>query len=321
MISSEVQRTLVKSPPELWTELSDPAALGRHLGEFGEIRITRVEPEKTVEWETENASGRVLIKPSGWGTRVTLTATREIPAPETPPAPEAIVEAPPQLVALDSQPEPQAGLAPEAQAQRELAPEAQAQRELTPEAQGELTPESQGELAPETAVWQEIGLAYEAEQEPETTPEPRRGFLARLFRRRRVEQPIEPASPPAVAEPQKPEESLEAVEDGEATVEWSIEDGGVAPAPSWAQATVPAPEPVEPVAAAEPVEAVAAAEPVEVAGEAQEGGEQSESAEGPSDISAELEAAEEITEDEVTAVLTSMLDRLGTAHHRPFSRS
>src|SRR5664280_1010248 len=41
MISSEVQRTLVKSPPELWAEISDPASLARHLGEFGEIRITR----------------------------------------------------------------------------------------------------------------------------------------------------------------------------------------------------------------------------------------------------------------------------------------
>ena len=51
MISSEVQRTLVKSPPELWAELSDPDALARHLGELGEIRITRVEPEEKVEWE------------------------------------------------------------------------------------------------------------------------------------------------------------------------------------------------------------------------------------------------------------------------------
>ena len=39
-VSSEVRRTLVKSPPELWAELSDPTALGRHLGELGEIRIT-----------------------------------------------------------------------------------------------------------------------------------------------------------------------------------------------------------------------------------------------------------------------------------------
>src|ERR1700719_1783784 len=95
MISSEVQRTLVKSPPELWAELSDPALLSRHLGALGEIRITRVEPEQTVEWEAENTNGTVQIKPSGWGTRVTLTVTRELPeegaeeaARAAPPAPE-----------------------------------------------------------------------------------------------------------------------------------------------------------------------------------------------------------------------------------------
>src|ERR1700679_3764500 len=77
MISSEVQRTLVKSPPELWAELSDPAALARHLGELGEIRIVRTEPERVVEWAAEHATGVVSIKPSGWGTRVTLSATRE----------------------------------------------------------------------------------------------------------------------------------------------------------------------------------------------------------------------------------------------------
>ena len=42
MITSEVQRTLVKSPPELWSELSDPESLARHLGELGEVAITRV---------------------------------------------------------------------------------------------------------------------------------------------------------------------------------------------------------------------------------------------------------------------------------------
>ena len=78
MISSEAKRTLVKSPPELWTELSDPAALARHLGEFGEIRITRAVPEKVVEWKSDSASGRVLLKPSGWGTKVTLTVTGEL---------------------------------------------------------------------------------------------------------------------------------------------------------------------------------------------------------------------------------------------------
>jgi hypothetical protein len=44
----------------------------------------------------------------------------------------------------------------------------------------------------------------------------------------------------------------------------------------------------------------------------------SESTDG---IAAELMAAEEAGAEEVTAVLTAVLDRLGAAHHRPFSRS
>jgi hypothetical protein len=70
----QVHRRLVKSPPELWAELSDVEGLARHLGEFGEIRITRTDPETTVAWEGERARGTVEIEPSGWGTKVTLTA-------------------------------------------------------------------------------------------------------------------------------------------------------------------------------------------------------------------------------------------------------
>ena len=66
----EAKRTLVKSPPELWAELSDMAALARHLGEFGEIRITRTEPESVVEWEARaclrlRAAGAVRVGHDG----------------------------------------------------------------------------------------------------------------------------------------------------------------------------------------------------------------------------------------------------------------
>ena len=64
----------MKSPPELWAELSEPAALARHLGEFGEIRITRLEPERTVAWEGDHVRGTVRLEPGGWGTTVTMTA-------------------------------------------------------------------------------------------------------------------------------------------------------------------------------------------------------------------------------------------------------
>jgi len=39
------------------------------------------------------------------------------------------------------------------------------------------------------------------------------------------------------------------------------------------------------------------------------------------DIAAQLERAEEAAQEQVTAVLTGVLDRLGAAHHRPFSRA
>src|SRR3954470_20380880 len=74
MDEQRAQRTLVKSPPELWAEISDLQALSRHLGEFGDISITRSEPETAVAWEGDRARGTVELEPAGWGTRVTLTA-------------------------------------------------------------------------------------------------------------------------------------------------------------------------------------------------------------------------------------------------------
>src|SRR5215218_922627 len=81
------KRTLVKSPPELWEELSEVQRLAKHLGAFGEITITKLEPEHTVAWEGEHASGTVSIEPSGWGTKVILTA--ELAANGDPPEPGA----------------------------------------------------------------------------------------------------------------------------------------------------------------------------------------------------------------------------------------
>jgi hypothetical protein len=191
MISSEVQRTLVKSPPELWAELSDPAALARHLGELGEIRVTHTEPEKLVEWEATDTSGKVLLKPSGWGTKVTLIAARELAAPTPPPEPEPSME-------VEPEPEPEPMVA----------------------------------------------------EEPE--PEPHPGFFARFFRRRKEVVQPEPEQPAIIEvdEPERPQD------------------------------------------------------------------------EDIKDIAAELKAAEEeVAVEEVTAVLTAVLDRLGAAHHRPFSRA
>ena len=85
MSEYQASRTLVKSPPELWAECSDARSLARHLGDdVGEIRIRRLEPETTVAWEGERISGTVRLEPSGWGTKVTLTAAAADGAVERP---------------------------------------------------------------------------------------------------------------------------------------------------------------------------------------------------------------------------------------------
>src|SRR5919206_2686572 len=92
MDEPRAQRTLVKSPPELWAEVSDAGALAGHLGAFGEIRIVRLEPETTVAWEGDRARGTVELEPSGWGTKVTLIARIEAARPEEETAPAAAPE-------------------------------------------------------------------------------------------------------------------------------------------------------------------------------------------------------------------------------------
>jgi hypothetical protein len=100
MTKHEASRTLVKSPPELWAECSDAASLARHLGQFGEIRITKLEPETAVAWEGEHVSGTVKLEPSGWGTKVILTAratgqeAQSSPAVSEPAVPEPASDAP-----------------------------------------------------------------------------------------------------------------------------------------------------------------------------------------------------------------------------------
>jgi hypothetical protein len=101
MTEHQASRTLLKSPPELWAECSDPQSLAKHLGEpAGEIRITKLEPEHTVAWEGDRASGTVTLEPSGWGTRVTVTArtngavTARTSDPEPEPAAAGATDAP-----------------------------------------------------------------------------------------------------------------------------------------------------------------------------------------------------------------------------------
>lgn len=106
MNKHKASRRLVKSPPELWAEVSGAEALGRHLGHsFGEVRITKLKPESTVAWEGDRARGTVELESSGWGTRVTFTVAVEEPVPEAEPVSEAEPEAEPVPVAVP-EPEP-----------------------------------------------------------------------------------------------------------------------------------------------------------------------------------------------------------------------
>jgi hypothetical protein len=113
MADLTAQKTLVKSPPELWSELSEVESLAKHLGELGEITITKVEPESTVAWEGEEVSGTVELEQSGWGTKVTFKATVPEPGPaavaeaatEPEPTPEPAEHEPiPEPIAVEPEP-------------------------------------------------------------------------------------------------------------------------------------------------------------------------------------------------------------------------
>ncbi|HEU0250080.1 MAG TPA: hypothetical protein VFR48_05080 [Solirubrobacteraceae bacterium] len=248
-VSAEVQRTLVKSPPELWAELSTPESLAKHLGELGDIRITAVEPESKIEWEAESASGIVELKQSGWGTKVTLSLMRQTPEAEAEPEPE-----------IEPETAPSAAVEPE--------PEDVVESMAT-------VAEPAPALEPDAAVVEPEGTAIEAEPasepepapEPLSEPEPQLGFFARLFRKRKTKltMAVEPLSEHA-----------------------------------------PEPEPVE-------IEVVAMAAPEPIYPEPPP--------EPTVDLAAELASVEAQMAEETTELLTGVLDRLGAAHHRPFSRA
>jgi hypothetical protein len=252
MSEPRAQRTLVKSPPELWAEISDAGTLARRLGEFGDIRITRLEAETTVVWEGDRARGTVELEASGWGTKVTITASAIAEeAPTTAPSRAVEDEAPaPEAVAATTADEP----APEAAAEPDVVAEPE-------EPEADEAVERTESVAPPGFGEEPVAVA----------PPKRRGFLARLFgRRERVElEPIVIEKPMAKAALLAEPASLVAI----------------------AVPAEPKPEP-------EPVAAVTPPEPDEEI----------------------VVTALAMEDDEVEAVLVSVLDDLGSAHHRPFSR-
>jgi hypothetical protein len=297
MQEPRAQRTLVKSPPELWAEVSDVEALARHLGEFGEIRITRLDPETTVAWEGDRACGTVALEPSGWGTKVTITAKlAEQPAPEA-------VAAEPELEAVPPAPAAEAVPAePAPDALEPVAPEAEATAEPAPDAPEPDAPEPVAEPdAPEPLA----EASPEADAPEPGVEAPKVGFFARLFgRRRKVESVVgvdtegEPDATAPEPEVLAPEPAPVAAEPEPLAAETEADTEPLAAEPEADKEPLAA----EPEAAAEPPEP----EPEPVAAEPEPEAE-------PQPAPLDAERAE--------AILTGVLDDLGSAHHRPFSRA
>jgi hypothetical protein len=257
------ERRLVKSPPELWAELSEVERLAKHLGAFGEIRITKLDPERSVVWEGDHVSGTVSIEASGWGTKVTLTA--EVPGDAPPPE------------EFETEPE-------------ETQPEVPAEDPVEEEFERPAPPEEEP-AGPDEAA--------RASEPPGPTPAPPRSLddlaplvgrrqprlLSRLFAGWRVA----PLAPEPV---QRQQDWLE-----HALVDSAVSaHAGQPEADLFAANSVPTPKPQ--------------AQPLEPAPEPE--------ADLPETQLPEPEQTRATTE--AQAVLDSVLDTLGSAHHRPFSR-
>jgi hypothetical protein len=227
MTEHVASRTLVKSPPELWAECSDASSLARHLDQFGEIRITRLEPETAVAWEGECARGTVRIEPSGWGTKVILTAVAVAAEPLEAYEPPAAVEVPY---------EPEPPIEPETPEQYESEPE--------PPEQHESEPEPMAVAEPVEAI------------EPPTTPPARRRPFARLFGffRTPMPEPVATEEPAAEARPEPgptPESAPRAEADPGPDVQAEYEPA-LEPEPVATEVFVPATPAIEPPATEPP---------------------------------------------------------------------
>jgi len=301
----QAERRIVKSPPELWAELSELESLARHLEEFGEIRITRLEPETTVAWEGDEVSGTVELEASGWGTKVRLT----VATPE-----EAPLRA---EVGAGAEAEPEAGSGAEFDPENDVGthfrPEAEDASEgpleeieiAEPLAAAAIEPLHEPAPVPDpaTAAARVAGASVPPPGAfgPALTPRPRQGWLGRLLRRRRLV-----AAEPVAAEPAETggaieDEVPEIVADHLVERRAETDDDGIGE------------DDHTRTIAALPSDAGARPE--------DDGLDERDAAPAATGlpIDASSPAASERAE-RVESVLATVLDDLGAAHHRPFSR-
>jgi uncharacterized protein YndB with AHSA1/START domain len=67
MQTIELERTLVRSPHELWDRLSAHGGIERWLGG---VQVRDTKPPNRIEWSFRGASGVIELEPAHWGTRV-----------------------------------------------------------------------------------------------------------------------------------------------------------------------------------------------------------------------------------------------------------
>jgi hypothetical protein len=346
------KRTLVKSPPELWSELSEVERLARHLGAFGEITITKLEPEHTVAWEGESASGTVSIEPSGWGTKVTLTAQLE---GEARAAEEAAVEeflgeaTASSTVAAEELASGEALTGETAAADDVVAAEPVGEEPVAEETSTEPVQDE----APAEVTAERPEMAVTAADPIQGRRRRKRGFLAWLFRSRssaqvagwpaaadRTEQNVqsavdgalkaepvaqiepEPATEPGPAaevepaanhEPE-PEPTVESEQAAEVETEPDVERSTVEPAAE--RSTL---EPDVERSTVEPVAECRVCPPEADKVDSRSGGGAGVTAAGPAG-SGGASGEPALDPEHAQAVLDEVLDTLGSAHHRPFSR-
>jgi hypothetical protein len=305
------KRTLVKSPPELWEELSEVERLAKHLGAFGEIKITKLEPEHTVAWEGEHASGTVSIEPSGWGTKVTLHAELPEGAEPVPPEPE------PEPVPPEAEAEPETEpVPPEPEPEPEPAAEAAA-TEPEPAAEAVATDPHPTPVEPEP---EPVAIEPDPQPEPPAANGKRRGFWGWLFRTRTdTPEPvaIEPEPDPPIAEPE-PEPTTDQPESEPVATEPEDERAQPERTDGHAALTAAVKEPVDGglgelcvVYAESSPRAPSSMPAVPRRDDSADPDESADSAD-PADAPLDPERAR--------VILDEALDALGAAHHRPFSR-
>jgi hypothetical protein len=355
MTTVQARRTLVKSAPELWAELSDADSLGRRLEPLGDIRITRVEPQTTVSWEGEGARGTVTIEPAGFGTRVTLTAESSQPAPP-PPAPETPPPAAPDRPA-PAAPEPPSAVT--AQPPSPAAPEPSrppATEPKTPPAWSSTTLAERPPAAPvappaprplsspaepaeprreppvRTVAAPEPGFELTAQPPPSRRATGRSWLLRRLARGRRWgagPQAAEPHSEEAVPDPT----SVGAPMPEPSVAEPRPPEPRQPEPPPLLDAPTPAPAPQAEAGTLEPTglehdhvaEQPVAEDPLAEEGDAGHPGvgDREPRAGDPEPDSGDGQADERgagLDAEALDGLLAGVLDDLGAAHHRPFSR-